>query len=125
MLPYESMPTPRAFAYGVPGVPVDALQPSPEESCLLAHAVPVPPTAVMIPESGLMTCSTPLMSSLMKIFPYASTVVPLNAPFPNMPFTARHPSPKASVDAVPAGRFGHCVPGTAAIGDNPPTVDIV
>ena len=107
------------------GVPVAATHPSPEESCLLEQAVPAPATSVMIPEFGLMRCKTPLMSSFTSTLSKGSTTRPLKAPTPKMPFTARQPSPKASVDTTPVGKFGHCVPCVAAIGDVPPIVVMV
>src|ERR1700690_4186951 len=112
------MPTPRASAIGAVGVPVAATHPSPEEACLLEQAVPPPATRVMIPEFGLMRCRTPLMSSLTSTFPNGPTTSPQKAPTPKVPVSARHPSPKASVDTTPAGRFGHCVPAVAVIGED-------
>src|SRR5580693_5547487 len=68
-----------------------------------------------------------LMSSATKIFPNASTCTPPRAAAPKIPFTARQPSPNASVDTAPVIAFsvGHGVPATGVIGEVPAIVDMV
>src|SRR5580704_1263864 len=66
-------------------------------------------------------------SSATKIFPNESTCTPPRAAAPKIPFTARQPSPNASVDTAPVIAFsvGHGVPATGVIGEVPAIVDIV
>ncbi len=104
---------------------VAATQPSPYSSTFAEQAEPRPAATVMIPVEGLITWRTLLMSSPTKTLPKESTSTPARAAAPKMPLTARQPSPNASVDFTPEGRFGHCVPELAVMGASPPMVVMV